>query len=527
MAERWKWFFKRQNCIATKIAHYLDIRDNLWPSIVNHVLEKCVTSMVAYAIRQHYGINYNYKYYCRNIINQWTTHYHYPSIEFESDIDNIYDQYDIWNRKFVGAAPPPDWNVFTHLSWTQALSLMKSLNYYIKIANVPANTPDVKMTCFQFDPFGNEFLNIREFTHRYLGFVKDGSTNDAWGDQGNNNAKKRKGIGSKISRMKLINPSIAPWMHSGTACKAGSDRMHPNNPNLTTPPNGVQRQIVNTHNGFPGKFSKYIYEKMLPHFTHLHPNTSIGLPFHNLPTQCSISGSTNAILSTLLWGTSGLQISTPELSKIITGIFALLCLDGGHTMQEVLSATSLISNFYYFYTDYRTRIGNPITCFNNTTITNLYVGMKNFEFLPEDLIRTELGGHLDISTANINLIFYNIRIIPTENDYNNVVLAILSRNRTETNTGGHSYYSFWTDTERYMNVTLDLMIRNVFAGYPAYTYPVNEVCQREIDKGNFNGAGIASSKNTKNKKVTSTPASTKSNAKAAVRISPRARKNKK
>jgi hypothetical protein len=268
---------------------------------------------------------------------------------------------------------------------------------------------------------------------------------------------------------------------------------------------------------------------MLPHFTHLHPNTSDGLPVHNLPTQCSISGSTNAILSTLLWGTSRLQISIPDLSKIITGIFALLCLDGGHTMQEVLSATCLISNFYYFYNDYRIRIvGNPITCFNNITIANLYLAMNNFEFLPEDLIITELGGHLDTSVANINRIFFNIGItMATENDYNNVVLAILDRNRTDRNTAGQRYYSFWTDTESYMNVTLDFMIMNLFAGSPAYIYPVGEVCQREIDKGNFNGAGIASSKNTKNKKVTSTPAYTKSNAKAAARISPRARKNKK
>ena len=80
--ERWKWYFKRQNCIATKIAHYLDINNDLWPRLVNSVLEKCVTLMVNWATMQQYGNNYNYKYYCRNIINQWTTHYHYPSIEF-------------------------------------------------------------------------------------------------------------------------------------------------------------------------------------------------------------------------------------------------------------------------------------------------------------------------------------------------------------------------------------------------------------------------------------------------------------
>ena len=41
----------------------------------------------------------------------------------------------------------------------------------------------------------------------------------------------------------------------------------------------------------------------------------------------------------------------------------------------------------------------------------------------------------------------------------------------------------------------------VYAAVPAYTYPVDEVCQREIDKGNFNGAGIASLKTIKNKKL--------------------------
>ena len=500
--ERWKWYFKRQNCIATKIAHYLDINNDLWPRLVNSVLEKCVTLMVNWATMQQYGNNYNYKYYCRNIINQWTTHYHYPSIEFESVIENIHDQYDIWNRSFI-RGEPPTWNVFTNLNWSHALSFMKSVNYYIKIADVPENTPTRPMSCFEFDT-NRDFLNIREFTHRYLGIVKDEGTN-TYGDQGDNFDKQRKGIGYNISRMKYRNPSIVPWIHSGTSCKAGSDDMHDANPNYANL-NARQKNTITKNGGFPGKFSRYIYEKMLPHFTALHPNTSIGLPFHNLPTQCSISGSTNAILSTLLWGTSNIVITKQDFSNIIPGIFALLCLDGGHTMQEVLSATCLISNFYKLFFDYKIMTGAPITCFNNYTINNLYEVMRDFEFLPGDIIITDLGLFFDISPVNINRIFSNIIdpviIQPTENDYNNIVLFILTINRRATNTLGHNYFMFWTDTERYMNITLEYMITDpVYAAVPAYTYPVDEVCQREIDKGNFNGAGIASLKTIKNKKL--------------------------
>lgn len=255
---------------------------------------------------------------------------------------------------------------------------------------------------------------------------------------------------------------------------------------------------------------------MLPHFTDQHPNT-FSLHFHNLPTQCSISGSTNAILSTLLWGTSNIFITKQDFSKIIPGIFALLCLDGGHTMQEVLSAICLISNFYYFFVSYRKNSSTPITCFNTGTIVNLYSIMKSFEFLPEDhIIReiTESGEHVNINAANISRIIHNINLVyKSEYDYNNLVLFILTYNRKDIEANGGTYYRFWTDTERFMNMIFEYMIEDhVYAASLAYTYPDNEDCQREIDNGNFNGSGFGSRmiKNIKNKKLRMLSQSTRS-----------------
>jgi hypothetical protein len=136
----WTNHFKRQNCVSKKIASYLDINNELWPRLVNSVLEKCVTLMVAFAERADkrytFGPN-NYKYYCRSIINQWTSKYHYPSIDFESSIEEIHLQYAEWNARFVGVGAPPDWNIFRNLKWSHALSLMKSLGQgYIYIKDI-------------------------------------------------------------------------------------------------------------------------------------------------------------------------------------------------------------------------------------------------------------------------------------------------------------------------------------------------------------------------------------------------------
>ena len=494
--EHWAGHFKRQNCVSTKIAKYLDIYIPLWSNLVNSVLYKCVTLMVENAAATNYtfGGN-NWKYYSRSIINQWTANYHYPSIDFESSIENILDQYNIWNRRVVGGAPPPDWNVFTTLTWTQALSFMKSLGQgYIKIKDIPNNSPGIEgLSVFQFDN-SYYFLNIRDFTHKYLCILR-GPTKDltATFEQGTNNQKKRKGIGYISSRMNTINNNISGWIHSGPVCKE-------------------QEQSWMINNNRMSPFTNYIYRSIPDNSPRKHIS-------YNVPIQCSISGSTNMILATLLWGTQSIVLSIEDFYKIIIGIIALLSLDGGHTMQEVLTATCLISNFYKFFITRHVNRAN-ITCFNNDTINNLYLCLRNLEFLPQQIIIDEIGV-AEYTDYNISLVvnhfsmydLHNPRagdhVYPPEGNYKFFVCYVMNVNRAETLAIGDRYFSFWTNTFEYIDISLTQILVNsreydymrLMEDNPDGTFRYEDECNTSINNRMMSGGGIASSKNKKNKKL--------------------------
>jgi len=512
----WTNHFKRQNCVSSKIANYLAVDHPMWSRLVNSVLEKCVNLMVAYAAlpnKQYtFGPN-NYKYYCRSIINQWTSKYHYPSIDFESRIEIIHSQYAEWNARFVGVGAPPDWNIFRNLKWSHALSLMKSLGQgYINIKDIPENSSaDVGMKCFDFDT-NYFFVNIRDFTHNYLGKLRGPQkftlrplvTPAAVFDQGTINDKKRNGIGYIPSRLNKVR-NISGWDHSGPLCKN-------------------QEQIwMTTYNNI-SPFSSYILESI--------PIWSPNKPArHNLPIQCSISGSTNMILSTLLWGTENIALSQEELCKIVLGIIALLCLDGGHTFQEVLTAVCLISNFYFYFITHHMHSVH-ITCFNNTTITNLYVALRNLEFLPRNIINNELvtdpnvGPYTQADINNVRIIFSNYdmhnyrptnHVYPEEYVYKIFVCDVMNICMQETNTAGQRYFSFWTDTFEYINMSLLYMLNstveyNVMRRRSGVAGDIdgnngnwgyNGECRGVCDNVAIGGGGIASSKNKKNKKAAS------------------------
>lgn len=490
----WTNHFKRQNCVSAKIARYLAINLPLWSEIVNNTLEKCVTKMVDYATaptRQYtFGPN-NWKYYSRSIINQWTSYYHYPSIDFESRVETIHQQYAEWNARWAGGGPPPDWNIFRNLKWSHALSLFKSLSQYILIKDIPENSSGALGTGMPFWHFdgNNYFFKIREFTHRYLSLLRGPGKNPANFHQGTIPEKKRKGIGYINSRLNKIE-NISGWDHSGPTCKEQEQAW------MAAPPAAGAGPNISP-------FSRYIFDSI--------PNPLKNR--NNLPIQCSISGSTNLILSTLLWCTSNIVLSEQDLCKIILGIAALLILDGGHTMQEVLTASCLISNFYRYFindNDYRANI----TCFNITTIENLYQTLKNFEFLPKEIIIGEVG-HVADNGAAVLTLFKTLDILnyygyPDERQYKIFVCIYMDVNRREILAEGvRGYYRFWTETFEYINRSLIYMIdstpeyvaqRLAFGdgvGVVIYNPECNVVCNDPV----IAGGGIASSKNTKNKKL--------------------------
>jgi hypothetical protein len=287
------------------------------------------------------------------------------------------------------------------------------------------------------------------------------------------------------------------------------------------------------------------------------------------------------LLSTLLWGTGNIALSLQDLCKIVLGIIALLCLDGGHTFQEVLTAVCLISNFYRYFKTYH--VGRDlITCFNDTTIQNLYNAMKNLEFLPRNIINNEIirdrgqydQGIIDVvRAAGFSNYDFTANGYPDEYYYKIFVCdVIMNRCMQETTAARQNYYSFWTDTFEYINLSLLFMLNSTPEysdkrrqsrddnGSPNFVYKAE--CRGVCDDVAIGGGGIASSKNKKNKKAASPrtlplatlerssrtqlsfgsprarkyrlrgsppstasrPVSTKSNAKNAKRLSPKERK---
>jgi hypothetical protein len=71
-------------------------------------------------------------------------------------------------------------------------------------------------------------------------------------------------------------------------------------------------------------------------------------PFRNavaarqIPQVCGISGSTNLAIWELLH--SRAEFDEQQMRRFILSVWSTLCVDGGHTLQEVLSAARLISN---------------------------------------------------------------------------------------------------------------------------------------------------------------------------------------
>jgi hypothetical protein len=62
--------------------------------------------------------------------------------------------------------------------------------------------------------------------------------------------------------------------------------------------------------------------------------------------QCSISGSTYAVLGTLLLCTRNVRLSKGEMARMMLVTMCILVLDGGHNIQECIAVMGIIATFY-------------------------------------------------------------------------------------------------------------------------------------------------------------------------------------
>ena len=468
---RWRDLFKRQNCLAQKIDYYISFNSTAhWANLMNISLEKCVKYLVNSNFR---GFNScgttRIKYYSRNIINQWITRYHYPSINFECDIDLINAQFERWYNGIGSTGVPVNWNVFNNIKWTSFFSFMKSIQHYIKIIDVLGNLSNEKAIL----DFDEDFTNLRDFTWKFLAMIKGSSGSaDSPDELLTPDERKRPGIGYLESRLRE-NQQAEGWIHTGGLCKKSIEK----NMIKIDRDRGGESKFSSS----AGEFIKYIYAAA---------NIPANIDMRDLPVQCNISGSTNAILSTLLWCTSDVELSENELKKIILGIFSLLCLDGGHTVQEVLSAACLISNFYMMAYNHREKRA-PETQFNlnYNTLLNLYTLLISVEFLPilsmADDKRLPDGDFFERSKLNINT-FDNYRMelrLGYEIDKYKM-LAKRAMGYSE-NYNLSRYYKFWIDSEDFMNDLLNSLIKIEFNDRVFS----NEECEPVSRQLNFSSGG--------------------------------------
>jgi hypothetical protein len=62
--------------------------------------------------------------------------------------------------------------------------------------------------------------------------------------------------------------------------------------------------------------------------------------------QCSISGSSNAVLSTFLWLMDAKKVRKRDLARVMLTTIVMLVLDGGHTVQECIAAFGVMACIY-------------------------------------------------------------------------------------------------------------------------------------------------------------------------------------
>jgi hypothetical protein len=97
--------------------------------------------------------------------------------------------------------------------------------------------------------------------------------------------------------------------------------------------------------------------------------------------QCSISGSTHAVLSTFLWCSSNMALSRGEMARVLLAIITVLVLDGGHAIQECVSAMGIVACAYPMYGKLLTEmgLGDPML-FKNVRV--LYSLISPIQFFP-------------------------------------------------------------------------------------------------------------------------------------------------
>ena len=353
-------FFNEQNLIASHINKYMEIHIETNCSILaNCIFKKIILLYMNPACINKLGIGLNAttnkpKHFAMHLFNNWMSIFHYPFVQTDKR-ENIYKtQFDKWFNEpginNINYVYSNNWDIFQDIEIYDFLGFVKSVQYYLSMYGThvgAAAQKGVMNTCVV-----DNFIKLRDNVYSYLLYLRGyGIPNPPPGHPDitlNQEQRKQIGIGYLESRLPNSDENAPGWTHSGSFCKINQDR-------------GSSRSI----------FTDYI--------NRVKPG-----PIDDLPVQCGISGSTNALLSTILWGTSDIILTQSMLSEIILGIISLLVLDGGHTIQEGISAVGIVSNYYFVTNDINSEVNYGL---NRNSLNNLYNLFVNVEFLPKDLLQ--------------------------------------------------------------------------------------------------------------------------------------------
>jgi hypothetical protein len=196
----------------------------------------------------------------------------------------------------------------THLEF---VDFLKSLQYHIKL---PCDYYENNASSSPVIEYDSSFFVIREGVYEIIKCFKRACT------------------ASDKSLLKLYPVRELPGRTGNMGIESAGDETLPVPWNKT----GAHCRANKLDAGAFTEYDKLAYEYFL----------SKGLEY--LP-QCSISGSTHAVLSTFLWCTSDVSLSRGEMARMLLAIMTMLVLDGGHAIQECVSTMGIVANAYTWY----------------------------------------------------------------------------------------------------------------------------------------------------------------------------------
>jgi hypothetical protein len=245
----------------------------------------------------------------RNIQAKMNRYCSDDTFDVQADLLNLWQIY----RHYPLAQPSSKRKPALPRNPLEFVDFMKAIQYHIRVG-CDYYTNDAERA--QLPTWDPDFMLLRERAYTVINMFKQQLDNK-------NDMKKyplleaagrvqytglEAALGDEAGRMRLD----TPWIKSGGSCRRNLDTK-----------------------------KKYtVYDKLATEWF-------AGKSLVSYVPQCSISGSTNAVVTTFLWTTDYAQLSVQTMATLLLSVVVILVQDGGHTIQECISAMGILFCLYH------------------------------------------------------------------------------------------------------------------------------------------------------------------------------------